>query len=131
MRDAMTDDEFLRLVDQAVEKLGPSVLSKLQNVAIVIADAPTRAQKEEMVMADDETLFGLYEGISIADRGLEEEFRLPDKITIFREPILAAYSDPADIIECVENTVWHEVAHHFGWDEEWVAKEEVKRGRTK
>lgn len=127
----MTDKEFLQLVDTGVEALGPSVLSRLQNVAIVVEDEPSAEQRAEMEMGEDEVLFGLYEGVSIADRGLEEGFRLPDKITIFKNPILAAYTDTADIVACVENTVWHEVAHHFGWDEEWVAREELRRGKTK
>lgn len=127
----MNDADFMNLVDRGVDALGPNVLKRLQNVAIVVENAPTPAQCEEMEIEEGETLFGLYEGVSIADRGLEEGFRLPDKITIFKDPILAAYTDPVDISKCVENTVWHEVAHHFGWDEEWVAKEEGRRGKIK
>lgn len=127
----MNDDDFLRLVDRGVDALGPTVLQRLQNVAIVLEDEPTDEQRAEMGLALDEPLFGLYEGVPLADRGLEEGFRMPDKITIFKRPILAVYEDPADIVECVENTVWHEVAHHFGWDEEWVAREEERRCKTK
>jgi predicted Zn-dependent protease with MMP-like domain len=55
---------------------------------------------------------------------------LPDKITIFQEPISAAARDIADVREIVKNTVWHEIAHHFGMDERRVREAEAKR-RTK
>lgn len=125
----MTDEEFLRLVDAGVNALRPEIQERLQNVAIVIADQPTSEQRVENALGPDDTLFGLYEGVPLSERGVDEGFRMPDLITIFKEPILAAYSDPADIAQCVENTVWHELAHHFGWDEEWVAAEEERRGK--
>lgn len=127
----MNDDVFLTLVDRGVEALGPTVLARLQNVAIVVEDEPSEEQREELGLRAGEVLFGLYEGVPVSERGLEDAVRLPDKITIFQQAILATYSDPADIVACVENTVWHEVAHHFGWDEEWVAREEERRGRVK
>jgi predicted Zn-dependent protease with MMP-like domain len=55
---------------------------------------------------------------------------MPDKISIFKEPILAAYSRKKDVAACIENTVWHEVAHHFGMSEEEVEAEEIRRGKT-
>lgn len=125
----MSDEEFLRLVDEGVAALRPDILEKLDNVAIVIADEPTEAQRQELGLAAEETLFGLYEGVPQSERGLTDEVLLPDKITIFKHPILATYSDPTDIAVCVENTVWHELAHHFGWDEEWVEREEERRGK--
>jgi predicted Zn-dependent protease with MMP-like domain len=64
------------------------------------------------------------------ERGLDDGPLLPDKITIFKLPILATYGRPEDIAKCVENTLWHEVAHHFGMEEEEVEREEVKRGKT-
>ena len=87
-------------------------------------------QRKENNLSEDEVLFGLYEGIPQTERGLSDDIVLPDKITIFKEAILAVYSDPADIAVCVANTVWHEVAHHFGMDEDEVRAEEIKRGKT-
>ena len=59
-----------------------------------------------------------------------DSLSLPDKITIFKNPILEAYSNADDIAACVANTVWHEVAHHFGMEEDEVEAEEVKRGKV-
>lgn len=127
----MTDQEFLKLVDNGVEALGEEVLKRIKNVAIVLADKPTSEQLEETDLDEEGVLFGLYEGVPLSERGLEDKFRLPDKITIFKNAILDTCSEPQDIVECIENTIWHEVAHHFGWDEEWIEKEEKIRGKTR
>lgn len=124
----MTDHEFMALVDAGVESLPPEMQRHLKNVAITIADEPSADQREVVGLHPDEVVFGLYEGVPQADRGLIDEVLLPDKVTIFKLPILAAYDDPADIKECVANTVWHELAHHLGWDEEWITAEERRRG---
>lgn len=125
----MTDEEFLKLVDQGVDALRPDVKERMGNVAIVIADEPSADQRKDNELQADEVLFGLYEGVPQTERGVEDFLLLPDKITIFKNAILAAYSDPQDIATCVANTVWHEVAHHFGMDEEEVEQEEIKRGK--
>lgn len=125
----MSDEEFLRLVDAGIDALRADVKERMKNVAIVIADAPSKQQREENGLSEEDTLFGLYEGIPQTERGLTEDVVLPDKITIFKLPILETYSDPKDIAICVENTVWHEVAHHFGMDEDEVEDEELKRGK--
>lgn len=126
----MSDEEFITLVDAGIDALGEDIRARMDNVAIVIADAPTEEQRKENNLSEDEILFGLYEGIPQTERGLSDDIVLPDKITIFKEAILAVYSDPADIAVCVANTVWHEVAHHFGMDENEVRAEEIKRGKT-
>ncbi len=126
----MTDEAFLKLVDAGIDALRDDVRERMGNVAIVIADEPSIEQKEENRIKDTDVLFGLYEGVPQTERGVEDFPMLPDKITIFKNAILHAYSDPEDIRQCVENTVWHEVAHHFGMDEDEVAREEFRRGKT-
>jgi predicted Zn-dependent protease with MMP-like domain len=125
----MTDEAFEQLVARGLDALPPSIHAKMKNVAVVIADAPTEEQLRAHGLNSDETLFGLYEGVPQTERGVEY-VGLPDKISIFKNPILETYSDPRDIEACVENTVWHEVAHHFGMDEAEVESEEIKRGKT-
>jgi predicted Zn-dependent protease with MMP-like domain len=125
----MSDEEFLKLVDAGIDALRPDVKERMKNVAIVIADEPTPLQREENNLGEGDTLFGLYEGIPQTERGVSDDLVMPDKITIFKLPILATYSDPEDIATCVENTVWHEVAHHFGMEEDEVEEEEWRRGK--
>jgi predicted Zn-dependent protease with MMP-like domain len=125
----MSDEEFLKLVDAGIDALRPDVKERMKNVAIVIADEPSLLQREENGLGEEDTLFGLYEGIPQTERGVTDDVVLPDKITIFKLPILKTYSDPEDIATCVENTVWHEVAHHFGMEEDEVEEEERRRGK--
>jgi predicted Zn-dependent protease with MMP-like domain len=72
------------------------------------------------------TLFGLYQGVPQTKRG-NYTMVLPDKITIFKLPMLAAARDEPDLKEIVANTVWHEIAHHFGLDEAEVRRREAVR----
>jgi predicted Zn-dependent protease with MMP-like domain len=127
----MTDEEFLKLVDAGVDALPAHILARIENVAVVIADDPTPQQRDAEGLADGETLFGLYEGVPLTERGANYGFVLPDKITVFKNPILATYHRPEDITACVANTVWHEVAHHFGFDDPWIYEEEKKRGKDR
>lgn len=125
----MDDKTFLKLVDAGIDALRDDIKERMKNVAIVVADEPSVHQRKENDLQKGDVLFGLYEGVPQTERGIEDFLMLPDKITIFKKAILEAYTDPDDIAECVANTVWHEVAHHFGMDEEEVAKEELKRGK--
>lgn len=124
----MTDEEFEKLVAAGIDVLPERVRTKMRNVAIVIAEEPMGQQKKTNDLSMSETLFGLYEGVPQTERD-SGYCALPDKISIFRNPILASYSDPEEIKICVANTVWHEVAHHFGMDEAEVEAEEMKRGK--
>ncbi len=126
----MTDEAFMKLVEQGLDSLRPDIQKRMNNVAVVVADEPSDTQRKENDLTSQETLFGLYEGVPLIERGLDDLPSLPDKITIFKLPILATYTDPNDIATCVANTVWHEVAHHFGMDEDEVEAEELKRGRV-
>ena len=119
--------EFEKIVKQGIKAIPEKFLLKLDNVAIVIEDEPTLAQKKKLNLRPGWTLFGLYEGVPQAKRGTNYSAALPDKITIFQKPIAAAARDEKDIKEMVKNTVWHEIAHHFGMDEVRVRQAEVRR----
>ncbi len=125
----MSDEEFLKLVDAGIDALREDIKERMRNVAIVIADKPSKTQRKENALQTGDVLFGLYEGVPQTERGIEDFLIMPDKVTIFKDAILAAYSDPQEIAECVANTVWHEVAHHFGMDEDEVQHEEIRRGK--
>lgn len=126
----MEDEEFERLVLAGIDALPDKIKTLMHNVAVVIDDEPSFEVRQKQGLGERDTLFGFYEGIPLTERGVDYG-ALPDKITIFKKPILATYSDPEDIKACVENTVWHEVAHHFGYDDPWIEKEEERRGKTR
>ncbi len=126
----MTDDAFSKLVESGINALPAWVQEKLVNVVFLVYDVPTQKQVVEHDLTSSDLLFGLYEGVPLSERGDDTPI-FPDTITLFKNAILEAYTDPTDIRECVHNTIWHEVAHFLGHDEEWVALEEVKRGKMK
>lgn len=125
----MTDAEFEKLVAEGIDALPEHVQKHMENVAITIADDVTPEERKDNHLGPRDTLFGLYHGVPLTHRDTHYG-ALPDKITIYKNPILAHYADADDIRRCVANTVWHEVAHHFGYGEEWVEAEEIKRGKV-
>ncbi|MBX5489941.1 MAG: metallopeptidase family protein [Chloroflexi bacterium] len=105
---------FERLVREALRELPPTFARRLENVAILIADRPSPEQLRALGLAPGETLFGLYEGTPLAERGTGYHLALPDRITIFRQPIIEACGSSREIKEEVRLTVIHELGHFFG-----------------
>jgi predicted Zn-dependent protease with MMP-like domain len=126
----MSDAQFQALVEEGIASLPAWVHSELTNVVFLIEDEPNERQRLENELLPGEVLFGLYEGVPLSERGNDSPL-LPDIITVFKKPILETYSDENDVRECIHNTIWHEVAHYFGHDEEWVESEEIRRGKEK
>lgn len=122
-----TQEQFEQLVREAIDSIDEKFLKRLKNVEIVIEDNPNPHQIEKLKLRGG-FLFGLYEGVPQTKR---ESYGmvLPDKITIFKNQIERFFQTPEDIKKAVKDTVWHEVAHHFGMDEHQVRKAEQKRKR--
>lgn len=108
--------DFYELVERALEGLPPELSELLDNVAIVVDDWPHYSTP--LVSGDPgDTLYGLYEGVPLTERGAGYYGMLPDKITIFRGPLERDYRR-AELEEQIRITVVHEIAHHFGIDED-------------
>ena len=110
----MTDEEFDRLITRAMDELPQEYIQGLDNVAIVYADEPTDEQKIRMKLDQNHLLLGLYEGIPLTQRGNGYSFVVPDKITLFKHPILAVSATEAELFEQIKRTLWHEMAHFYG-----------------
>ena len=123
----MDKEEFKKLVEAGINAIPKKFLKKLDNVAIVIEDNPTPAQKKELNLSHSFSLFGLYEGVPQIRRGAGYSGVLPDKITIFQKPIQNYARNNEEIKEMVKNTVWHEIAHHFGMTEKQIRVKERKK----
>lgn len=93
----------------------------LDNVEVVVEDEPTAAQIGRRA-ANTETLFGLYEGVPLTERGSGYSLVLPDKITIFRGPLERAFGSPVEVAREVRITVVHELGHHLGFEEDRLAE---------
>ncbi len=108
-------DKFEKLVDEALMALPKRIRDRMDNVAIVIEKRPTRSQ-----------FLGLYQGVPQNVWGSSFGMRLPDKITIFQESLQRVSSSPKELKQIIKDTVWHEIAHHFGFDERKVRELEAK-----
>lgn len=111
-----TQEDFYELVERALDELPPELLELLENVAIVVDDWPEYSTP--LVSGEpDNVLYGLYEGVPLTERGAGYHGFLPDKITIFRGPLERDFRRE-ELEEQVRITVVHEIAHHFGFDED-------------
>lgn len=110
----ISDQEFDDLISKAMDELPQDYIKGLENVAILYADQPDDYQKEKARLDNRHMLLGLYEGIPLTQRGSGYTFVLPDKITLFKEPILALSPTPEELFEQIKRTLWHEIAHYYG-----------------
>jgi len=106
----MSRAEFEDAVRDGLDQVPADLAALMDNVVVLVEDeAPT----------DDPELLGLYEGVPLTERGHEwAAGSLPDRITVFRNPTLAICETREDVVEEVAITVVHEIAHHFGIDDD-------------
>lgn len=123
----LSKTEFEELVKEGMQAIPQRFLQLLENVATVVEEEPTQEQKEKLHIQKREVLFGLYEGVPQISRGPGYSGVLPDKITIFMRPILASSQTKEEATKIVQETVRHEIAHHFGMDEREVEQSELRR----
>jgi len=114
----MTRAEFEKLVDEAMTQLPRALASRIENLAVKIQDRPTRAQLRRWDIPPDEELLGFYEGIPLTERHSGYGLVTPDVIYIFQNAIEEVCSSEPEIRDEVRRTVRHEIAHHFGIDDE-------------
>jgi predicted Zn-dependent protease with MMP-like domain len=107
---------FDELVAVALDAIPEPFAGALDEIAIVIADEPSPEQRVENEIAEDETLYGLYEGVPRTEWGADWA-PIPNRITLFRLPLEEDFADPDDLADEVWITVIHELAHHLGIDD--------------
>ena len=101
--------EFESLVQQALDEVPDELLALVENCVILVEDEPP---------PDMAGLLGLYDGVPLTERGESYAGVLPDRVLIYRLPILAICDTREDVVEEVHITVVHEIAHHFGIDDD-------------
>ncbi len=100
-------EPFEALVERALDEIPDEIAALVHNVVVLVEDEPP---------ANDPDLLGVYDGVSLTERGTDHT-GLPDRITIFRNPLLDLCADEDELVSEVRITVVHEIAHHFGIDD--------------
>ena len=117
----ISDDEFQALINHALDSLPGEHVRNIQNIAILYEEEPTLEQRQKLALRDDQTLFGLYEGLPLSQRqGITRLF--PDKITIFKGPMERACNTLLELREQIRHTLWHEIGHYYGLDHKRIAE---------
>jgi predicted Zn-dependent protease with MMP-like domain len=117
------NDEIRKEVARILDQLPRQFRKRLHNLEVVIEERPD----EELLLEAGldphyDTLYGLYQGIPLPERSSMYPPILPDKITIFSEPLLRDFPDSDDLREQLRTTVLHEIAHYFGFDDDEIDK---------
>ena len=126
----LSDQEFDALITRAMDELPQEYIKNLNNVAITYADEPTAEQLTKQGVRYGQLLLGLYEGIPLTQRGAGYALVLPDKITLFKHPIMQISRTPDELFEQVKRTLWHEIAHHYGLDHDRIDAIERKHSTS-
>ena len=113
MLNPMQRAEFEQVVDEVLESLPFWVLERIDNLRVTVANWPTRDQDPER-----SGLLGIYEGVSLLERGIDYSGFLPDRIVVFMGPHMALQLCDDDLRTEIRTTVLHEIAHHIGIDDD-------------
>jgi predicted Zn-dependent protease with MMP-like domain len=104
----MDPQRFDELVSDALDRIPPKLAAVMDNVVVLVADRHP----------DEADLLGLYEGVALTERDSNYAGSLPDTITIYRDALLDACDSDDQVVDEVAITVIHEIAHHFGIDDD-------------
>jgi len=114
-------DQIRKEVSRVLDRLPRRFREQLHNVEFVVEERPSiELLRAEGLDPRHDTLYGIYQGVPLPDRSSLDPPLLPDKITIFAEPLQEDFSDPEDLREEIRLTVLHEIAHYFGMDEDEI-----------
>lgn len=114
------------MVASAIDGIPASVREMLDPVVFLVRDEPSAYQRESLELGDDD-LLGLFEGYTRGEEAVAGS-RVPPTITLFRLPILRECETLDEVRREIADTLWHEVAHYLGLDEDDVRHEEMKSG---
>jgi predicted Zn-dependent protease with MMP-like domain len=116
---AVNHQDIRKEVARLIDRLPRQFREQLRNIEFVVEDRPSRELLlDEELDPEADTIYGLYQGVPLPERSSLDPPLLPDKITIFAEPLLQDFPDLDELREEIRLTVLHEIAHYFGMDEE-------------
>ena len=116
----MTRHAFEQLVSEAVKLIPPRFRREMQNLALVVETRPSPELLREMEIEPPDSLYGLYTGTPLTERAWDYGNQLPDRITLYQEPIEEDCDDDDEIRAAIGETLIHEVGHYFGLSEDEI-----------
>lgn len=118
-------EEFETMVQDAFARLPEKFRALVKNVAILTEDVVSEKTRRELHLASNKELLGLYTGVPRTERHNDAPFGFPDTITLYRLPIEEHARELGKAMpDVIYETLWHEIGHHFGLDEDGVQKRE-------
>jgi predicted Zn-dependent protease with MMP-like domain len=114
----LTPAAFETLVARALDDLPQWVRERMDNVAVVVVPWPSHEQMRSAGVRRGRLLLWLYEGVPITRRGRGYNLVSPDRISLFQGPLERVSRGPDDLVRLVQDTVIHEIAHHFGFSDD-------------
>lgn len=114
----LSEEEFAGLVEEALRDIPQPFATYLENVMVEVEQEPDAKLLAEMEIDDATELLGIYHGIPLTERSIDDGVQLPDRITVFQRNIERMCKGRKQIIAEIRTTVLHEIGHHFGLDED-------------
>ena len=114
--------DFARALREALLELPPMFRDALVNVAVVVEEWPPDDLLEELGVPPDDTLYGFYHGVPLPERSVQDSGLLPDKISVYRGPLIEDFPDRSELRRLIRITLLHEIGHYFGMDEEELSR---------
>jgi len=118
----LTDREFDRIVKKAIRRIPIEIRQHLDNILISVKKRPSFEMLEEMDLPDDESLLGIFWGVSLTDQSVTSPTLYPDTIFLFQEPLEKSCETIEELEEQIEITVVHEIGHALGISEKRLAE---------
>lgn len=109
----VSDEQFDDLINEALASLPGEHITRIENIAITRQDDPSEEQRNQLHLRNDQSLYGLYEGLPLSARQGQTRI-MPDKITLFKNPLSASAWSLSDLKEQIRHTLWHEIGHYYG-----------------
>ena len=122
MRRKTSAAAFDNVLRQALDDLPGMFRESIRNVAVVVEDRPPDWLLDELGLPPGETLYGFYHGVPLPERSVLDSGNLPDRISVYRGPLVEDFRDPGELARQIRTTLLHEIGHYFGMDEEDLAR---------
>jgi predicted Zn-dependent protease with MMP-like domain len=114
--------DFARALREALLELPPMFRDALANVAVVVEEWPPEDLLDELGVPPGDTLYGFYHGVPLPERSVLDSGLLPDKISVYRGPLMEDFPDRNELCRQIRITLLHEIGHYFGMDEEKLSR---------